>query len=351
VAGPVGNKVTIGVAYGTEKERWLEWAAAEFAKTDAGKQITVNLIPMGSLEGAQAIVAGDKRINAWSPASSLYLDVFTQDWQLKYNSKPIIRQEQLALTPMVFVFWQERYQAFTSKYPQVNFTAIDHALHESGGWQTIAGKAEWGLFKFGHTHPNESNSGLAALYLMLCEYSNKSRELTLADVVNPGFNSWLTSLESGVTGLSNSTGNMMRDMELRGPSSYDCLFVYESVVLDYLKNAEGRWGELRIMYPKVNIWNDKPYCILDAPWSTEEQRKAAGTFLDFSMSEQIQRASLEHGFRPGNPNVPVRFADSPFVKYQSSGLKVDLGTVCDPPKAEVITNLLALWERTRGSRQ
>ena len=351
VAGVAGNKVTIGVAYGTEKERWLEWAVTEFAKTDAGKQIAINLIPMGSLEGAQAIVAGDKRINAWTPASSLYLDVFTQDWQLKYNSKPIIRQEQLALTPMVFVFWQERYQAFTGKYPEVSFTAIDHALHEPGGWQTIAGKGEWGLFKFGHTHPNESNSGLAALYLMLCEYSNKSRGLTLADVVNPGFNSWLTSIESGVTGLSNSTGNMMRDMVLRGPSSYDCLFVYESVVLDYLKNAEGRWGELRVIYPKLNIWNDNPYYVLDAPWSTEDQRKAAGTFLDFLMSEQIQRASLDHGFRPGNPNVPVRFGDSPFVKYESSGLKVDLGTVCDPPKAEVITNLLALWERTRGSRQ
>ncbi|MBV8968593.1 MAG: substrate-binding domain-containing protein, partial [Verrucomicrobia bacterium] len=160
-----------------------------------------------------------------------------------------------------------------------------------------------------------------------------------------------TSIESGVTGLSNSTGNMMRDMVLRGPSSYDCLFVYESVVLDYLKNAEGRWGELRVIYPKLNIWNDNPYYVLDAPWSTEDQRKAAGTFLDFLMSEQIQRASLDHGFRPGNPNVPVRFGDSPFVKYESSGLKVDLGTVCDPPKAEVITNLLALWERTRGSRQ
>jgi ABC-type Fe3+ transport system substrate-binding protein len=267
--------------------------------------------------------------------------VLTQDWQLKYNSKPIIRREQLALTPMVFVFWQERYQAFSSKYPQVSFTAIDHAVHESGGWRTIAGKGEWGLFKFGHTHPNESNSGLAALYLMLCEYSNKSRELTLADVVNPEFNSWLTSLKSGFTGLSNSTGNMMREMVLRGPSSYHCLFVYESVVLDCLKNAEGCWEELRVIHPKLNIWNDNPYCILDVPWSSEEQKKAAGTFLDFLMSEQIQRASLDHGFRPGNPNVPSRFPDSPFVKYESSGLKVDLGTVCDPPKAEVITNLLA----------
>ena len=62
-----GPKVEIGIAYGTEKQRWLEWAVAEFAKTSEGKHINVNLIPMGSLEGAHAILGGDKRINVWSP--------------------------------------------------------------------------------------------------------------------------------------------------------------------------------------------------------------------------------------------------------------------------------------------
>ena len=31
-----GNNVAIGVAYGTEKQRWLEWAVEEFAKTREG---------------------------------------------------------------------------------------------------------------------------------------------------------------------------------------------------------------------------------------------------------------------------------------------------------------------------
>src|SRR5262249_9216911 len=63
-----GTPVEIGVAYGTEKQRWLEWAVYEFAKTPEGKHIKVNLIPMGSLEGAHAIISGDQRINVWSPA-------------------------------------------------------------------------------------------------------------------------------------------------------------------------------------------------------------------------------------------------------------------------------------------
>ena len=30
----------IGIAYGTEKKTWLEWAAKEFANTDAGLTIS-----------------------------------------------------------------------------------------------------------------------------------------------------------------------------------------------------------------------------------------------------------------------------------------------------------------------
>jgi Ca-activated chloride channel family protein len=247
---PSVGGVEIGIAYGTEKQRWLEWAVEEFTKTREGKRTQINLIPMGSLEGAQAVLSGDKQINVWSPASSLYTDVFRQEWQLKYNRNPILRQEPLALTPMVFVFWKERYDAFIQKFPEVSFRSIQEALSDAGGWQGIAGKGEWGIFKFGHTRPNQSNSGIASLYLMLAEFSNKSRDISLKDVVDQSFTVWMNALESGVSGLSNSTGNMMRDMVLRGPSSYDALFVYENVAIDYLKSAHGRWGELYVTYPK-----------------------------------------------------------------------------------------------------
>jgi ABC-type sulfate transport system substrate-binding protein len=160
----------------------------------------------------------------------------------------------------------------------------------------------------------------------------------------------MDKIESAVSGLSDSTGNMMRDMVLRGPSSYDALFVYENVAIDYLKNAEGRWGELRVVYPKRNVWNDNPYYIVDAPWSTPEQKQTAGAFADFLLSEPTQKQSLDHGFRPGNPQVPVKFPESPLVQYQKYGLQIDIGATCEPPKAEVINNLLAGWQRSQGSR-
>jgi ABC-type Fe3+ transport system substrate-binding protein len=345
-----GPPVEIGVAYGTEKQRWLEWAINEFAKTSDGKHIKVNLIPMGSLEGAHALISGDQRINVWSPASAAYKDIFVQEWEVKYNTNPILREEPIALTPMVFVVWDERYQAFMQKYKTMSLQTVDQALQAKGGWDEIAHHPEWGLFKFGHTHPNQSNSGLMTIVLAAYAYHHKTKDLTLKDVVDVGFQQWLAELERGASGMSNSTGNMMREMVLKGPSSYDALFVYESVAIDYLKNAEGRWGQLRVVYPEYNAWNENPYYIVNASWSSPDQRKAAETFLNFLLTEPIQKESLAHGFRPANPNVPVKFADSPFVLYAGNGVQVDLQKICEPPKAEVVNNLLASWQRSQGGR-
>jgi len=345
-----GPPVEIGIAFGTEKQRWLEWAVSEFARTTDGKRITINLIPMGSLEGAHAILSGDKRINVWSPASATYKDTFVQEWQVKNSGNPIVKEEPLALTPMVFVMWDERYKAFIQKYKVVSLDTINQALQEKTGWDAIAHQPDWGLFKFGHTHPNQSNSGLMTIVLAAYAYHHKTKDLTVADVVNAGFQQWLGSLERGTSGLSNSTGNMMKEMVLKGPSSYDAAIVYENVAIDFLKNAEGRWGQIRVVYPEYNAWNENPYYIVDVPWSTPEQRKAAETFLAFLLTDRIQREALVHGFRPANPNVPVKFADSPFLMYAGNGVQVDLQKICDAPKAEVVNNLLESWQRAQGNR-
>ena len=105
-----------------------------------------------------------------------------------------------------------------------------------------------------------------------------------------------------------------------------------------------------MVYPEYNAWNENPYYIIDASWSSKDQRKAAQTFLDFLLSEPIQKESLTHGFRPANPAVPVKFPDSPFVRYVDYGIKVDLAKICEPPRAEVVNNLLQSWQRSQANR-
>ncbi len=341
---------TFTLAFGTEKKAWLEWAASEFAKTPAGRGVSVNLLPLGSLEGGQAIIRNDKPIHAWAPASSAFTSTFIADWQVKHGGDPIAKQESLALTPMVYVWWKERHQAFIARHQQATIATIAIGLGEKTGWNGIAGKPEWGLFKFGHTHPGQSNSGLMALILMACEYHDKSAGLAMADILDPKFQAWFTATETAVTGMVHSTGTMMKEMVLKGPSSYDAVLVYESVAIEFLKAAAGRWGDLQLVYPQRNVWNDNPYYVLNAPWVSPAERRAAEDFLAFLMSEPAQRQALTHGFRPGNPNVPVLFPESPFTLFQRHGLRNDISAVLELPKADVIANLLQSWQRSQGGR-
>jgi len=48
------------------------------------------------------------------------------------------------------------------------------------GWQAY-GFPQWGKFKFGHTHPEFSNSGLIALFAEAYAASGKTAGLTLAE--------------------------------------------------------------------------------------------------------------------------------------------------------------------------
>ena len=356
---PVPEPVLINIAYGTEKKKWLEGALADYVKTPAGQGVHINLIGMGSVEGADAVLDGPRPsaaphlpIHVWSPASSAYRDVLEAEWRIKHGASPILAAENLALTPMVFVMWKPRHEAFVKAFEKVNFETLGRAMKEPEGWATIAGRPEWGLFKLGHTDPNKSNSGLQALVLMAYEFAGKQRGLTMQDITSSRFQDWLRSLERGITrhgsSLSHSTGTLMEEMVMRGPSQYDCLMVYENLAIDYLQAAIERWGseaEFQVSYPSPNTWNEHPYYILDVPWSDDRQRKAAADFLRYLMSEPVQRRALEHGFRPGNPAVPINSPESPLVRNQRYGLRIDLPVMCEPPSAEVTMNLLGSFRR------
>jgi ABC-type Fe3+ transport system substrate-binding protein len=235
------------------------------------------------------------------------------------------------------------------KYKSVSFNNISQAIAEPNGWGAIANKPDWGYFKFGHTHPSKSNSGTMTLVCMAYDFKNNTKLLSNADVVNADFKAWMDGIERAVNNPAEGTDYLMRDMIGKGPSAYDCVFVYECVAIDYVKRAAGRWGKLRVDYPKYNVWNDNPYYILNVPWSKPEQREAAEALRKFLLSDDIQKMALDHGFRPGNLNVPVNGPDSPFKLYETNGLKADLGTFPPVPAWETVANLLHGWELGPGT--
>ena len=192
---------------------------------------------------------------------------------------------------------------------------------------------------------------MMTLVLMAYEFAEKRRGLTLDDVKRPEFQDWFARFERGLSHhgprLAESTGTLMNEMVRRGPAEYDCLVLYENLAVDSMKAAQGRWGDLQIVYPVPNVWTDHPYYVLDVPWSSPEQREAADEFLRFLMSEPIQRQALAHGFRPGNLTVSPRSPESPLPKMEPAGVRLDVPSMAEAPRADVVSELLSAFHRVQ----
>ena len=309
---PASSSVELRVGCNEGKRAWLSAEAAAFGKTEAGRHMTIDLLPEDA-EDLTVLV----------PARSF------GDWA-HWIFLP--GQKSIALTPMVFVVWSNRLAAFQSKYGDPSLEAFARALAEPRGWES-AGHPEWGFFRFGiEDRP-------AALALLAYDGLQKTNGLTSRDVLDIAAKAPFQSLARNASPMS------MRDFAARGPDAYDAALVYESSALELIEAAQKRWGELRIVYPQRNLWADNPYYILDTPFRTQEQREAAQAFLDFLLTENSQKQAIAHGFRPADPHVPTNAGGSPFVLYQRNGVSENVGQVCTPPQPAVMSNLLAAWQR------
>ena len=124
----------------------------------------------------------------------------------------------LALTPLVFVTWEDRYQALVKKYGRISFKTLGQAMEAPGGRGTIADHPEWRTFHFGHPDPDKSNGGVMLLVLMGYEYHPKTRRLTPADVADPVFQAAFKSFEQHIpVVVAAGATPLMDDMVRKGP--------------------------------------------------------------------------------------------------------------------------------------
>jgi len=96
----------------------------------------------------------DRRIHIFAPASGLYKEGIHQTIQGEVQRRPIGSEQNVALTPLAFVMFQDRYDAFVKKYKELNFKTLNEAA-KTKGWDEIAGKPEWGPFTFTCANPTE----------------------------------------------------------------------------------------------------------------------------------------------------------------------------------------------------
>lgn len=350
-APPPPSATEISMLYSSEKKEWIEAAATGFQKDHP--EIKLTLLAKGSLSAAQAIVDGKEKPTIVSPADSLVMNLLVSDWQTKNRSDLFATSgdeapQPLVITPLVFVAWEDRAEVLLkASGGAITWKAIHKAVTANEGWPAIKGNKDWGFVKLGHTDPTQSNSGLQTLLSMTLEYYGKTTGLEVGDVLKPKYQDFIKELEKGVPKFETSTGQFMTDMIRFGPSKYDIAVVYENLAISQIENAQGRWGALKIYYPSTTLWSDHPVAIVKAEWVTEPQRKAAQLWIDYLRSKPVQEMALSFGFRPSDPTVPVKTADTknPFTRLAPQGVKVDINPMATPPGGPVIRNLMLMWSR------
>jgi Ca-activated chloride channel family protein len=348
--GQESNTVPISIVYGSEKKEWLEPLVQEYnalkRETEEGSTIVVEATPMGSIESARAIVEGQLEPTVWSPASSVYVPVANAEWRGREHSEDLVIGEppDLVISPVVIALWQPMAEALGWPEKSIGWADIAALATSEEGWAAF-GYPEWGSFKFGHTHPNYSNSGLVSVIAEAYAGADKQRGLTLDDLQDPDLKEFMAEVESSIIHYGSSTGFFAERMFERGPSYLSAAVMYENlVVAQESKRLAGQSQQLPVVaiYPKEGtFWSNHPYAILNAPWVTAEQKAAAEDFQAFLLDRPQQVKAIELGFRPADPGIPLA---APLDK----GHGVDPAqpqTVLQVPSAEVISGIQDLWRR------
>lgn len=355
-------ELEIQVVYATEEGQWMQDAARRFNEEGHvlnSQRIVVELIPMDSVEALAQIRDGKLQPTAWSPASMLWVNTLNNEWLAAHATDLVMRVGQyqatpLVLSPMVFVMWEDRAQVYVRYFQEEpDWETIQRAVSAPEGWKSLGGDPNWGFVKFGQTDPVYSNSGLVAASLATYSYYEKQRGLSPQEITHAEYQAWITPLwRSVVGGYDRTSADLMANMIRYGPSTYDVIMVYENLAASQLKNAEGRWGSnLRIYYPRYNLWNDHPFCVLLADWSSADQKDAALEFQKYLLGEEVQRQALHYGFRPANVDVAI-VNDDPenlFNRHQDLGLLVKIPRInlVEVPSAETLNALEGLFLRQR----
>jgi Ca-activated chloride channel family protein len=82
------------------------------------------------------------------------------------------------------------------------------------GWKAY-GYPQWGQYKFGHTHPDYSNSSLISLFGTVYAATGKTAGLQATDIREPDVGDYLRGIETSVLHYGSSTGFFGRPAQIR----------------------------------------------------------------------------------------------------------------------------------------
>ncbi len=341
-AANTANTLEVVFTYGSEKEVWIKEATDAFNRsahrTADGKQIKVTAIPMGSGECIDELLTETRKAHITSPASAAFIKLGNAQSRTKTGRDLLPSTDNLVLSPVVIVMWKPMAEALGWGKKPIGWSDILAMTRDAGGWRT-RGFGQWGDFRFGHTHPEFSNSGLAALIAEVYAASKKTGGLTREDLQSAHVATFVDDIERSVVHYGSSTGFFGREMFASGPQYLSAAVLYESMVIEASTQPNLAFPVVAV-YPKEGtFWSDHPVGIVDRPWVTPAHKEAAKAYIQFLLSRPQQERAIVHGFRPGLVEVPL---GAPIDTAHGVDPK-EPQTTLEVPAPEVINGILELW--------
>jgi Ca-activated chloride channel homolog len=293
------DALSISFLYSPEKEALLAPVIERFNRErhrSGGRPVYVDADVVASGDVQARIAQGRLRPVMWSPASSFWGRLLNYEADRK-----LVADENASIvrTPLVIAMWQRLADAYG--YPDRTIGYEELGELATGGW-AVVGKPQFGAFKYVHTNPDFSTSGLSAVAASYYAAVGKREGLTEADVARG--RPQVRRLEESIVHYGDTTLFISDELRKRGLGYASAVAMEETTLIAFNREA-GRGERLVAVYPEEGTFvSDNPLITLRGDWVTPEQAGAAKVFAAFLADAVSPDLAGRHGFRPADADVP-----------------------------------------------
>jgi len=351
-----GEDLVIEFLYGSEKEAWINKVTANFNRAGHlvnGKKVVIKTIAAGSGEAMEDLLSGRSKAQLFSPASSLFIERANARAVKAGGAKLVDATKTLVLSPVVIAMWEPMARALGWPGKPIGWADVLKVANDPKGWAGL-GHPEFGLFKFGHTHPEHSNSGFISVLAEVHAGAGvpPGGVLSKKDVDDPKAAEFLRGIESSVVYYGKSTGFFATTMFASGPQYLSAAVLYESSVIesyDRVRHPPSKDFD-KAKFPVVAIypadgtfWSDHPVGLVDRNLKSADEGQAAREYINYLLAKPQQILAMETGFRPGDDGIALA---SPLDKAHGVDPEIDI-PVRQIPSDEVLSGVLNLWRANK----
>ncbi|MBV8486790.1 MAG: substrate-binding domain-containing protein [Planctomycetaceae bacterium] len=349
---PSQQELELIFTYGSEKHKTIDEVTRQFNASGrtlpSGERINVVALPVGSGELIDEVLTQRRKAHMVCPASSAFVLLGNAQSREHGQGDLIGPTTNVVRSPVVVAMWREMAEAIGWPGKSLKWHDIFQYARDASQWRRVS-KPEWGSFKFGHTHPDLSNSGLVSLFAETYAALDKFDGITAPDINNQveKVGSYLRDVENSVVHYGTSTGFFAERMFAAGPSYLSAAIMYENLVIQANQEARQRNPAVELpqivaIYPEEGTFqSDHPIGMVQRPWVTEKHRQAGRLFMDFLLERPRQELAVRLGFRPSNNQQQI---DAKRILRPEFGVSATQPRkLLQPPPAAAIRMIQDLW--------